>query len=129
MLVRYSIYRSIPILVNVRYRYLVVSRYFDISNESMITQTILGRYSKYRVSNEISSIVCYDSSSLTCIQGQNTEYRMFYEKKSDREIKEEAVIETLKFEHWSALLKNVTSNPQIFFSHSYQISHSCKKKN
>ena len=32
VLVRYSIYRSIAILVNVRYRYLVVSRYFDISN-------------------------------------------------------------------------------------------------
>ena len=44
------------ILVNVRYQYLVVSRYFDISNESMISQTILGRYTsieyrmKYRVS-------------------------------------------------------------------------------
>ena len=56
VLVRYSIYRSIAILVNVRYRYLVVSRYFDISNESMISQTILGRYTsieyrmKYRVS-------------------------------------------------------------------------------
>ena len=35
-----SIYRSIAILVNVRYRYLMVSRYFDISND----QTILGRY-------------------------------------------------------------------------------------
>ena len=32
VLVRYSIYRSIAILVNVRYRYLMVSRYFDISN-------------------------------------------------------------------------------------------------
>ena len=32
VLVRYSIYRSIAILVNVRYRYLVVSRYFDISS-------------------------------------------------------------------------------------------------
>ena len=32
VLVRYSIYQSIAILVNVRYRYLVVSRYFDISN-------------------------------------------------------------------------------------------------
>ena len=32
VLVRYSIYRSIAILVNVRYRYLVVSRYCDISN-------------------------------------------------------------------------------------------------
>ena len=40
VLVRYSIYRSIAILVNVRYRYLMVSRYFDISND----QTILGRY-------------------------------------------------------------------------------------
>ena len=30
VLVRYSIYRSIAILVNVRYRYLMVSRYFDI---------------------------------------------------------------------------------------------------
>ena len=55
VLVRYPIYRSIAILVNVRYRYLVVSRYFDISNESMISQTILGRYTsieyrmKYRV--------------------------------------------------------------------------------
>ena len=28
-----SIYRSIAILVNVRYRYLMVSRYFDISND------------------------------------------------------------------------------------------------
>ena len=35
VLVRYSIYQSIAILVNVRYRYLVVSRYFDISNESI----------------------------------------------------------------------------------------------
>ena len=51
MLVRYSIYRSIAIHVNVRYRYLVVSRYFDISNESMISQTILGRYTsiEYRM--------------------------------------------------------------------------------
>ena len=40
MLVRYSIYRSIAILVNIRYGYLMVSRYFDISND----QTILGRY-------------------------------------------------------------------------------------
>ena len=40
VLVRYSIYRSIAILVNVRYQYLMVSRYFDISND----QTILGRY-------------------------------------------------------------------------------------
>ena len=40
VLVRYSIYRSIAILVNVRYRYLMVSRYFDISNDQMI----LGRY-------------------------------------------------------------------------------------
>ena len=32
VLVRYSIYRSIAILVNVRYRYFTVSRYFDISN-------------------------------------------------------------------------------------------------
>ena len=40
VLVRYSIYRSIAILVNIRYRYLMVSRYFDISND----QTILGRY-------------------------------------------------------------------------------------
>ncbi len=32
VLVRYSIYRSIAILVNVRYRYLMVSRYFDISD-------------------------------------------------------------------------------------------------
>ena len=40
VLVRYSIYPSIAILVNVRYRYLMVSRYFDISND----QTILGRY-------------------------------------------------------------------------------------
>ena len=30
VLVRYSIYRSITILAKVRYRYLVVSRYFDI---------------------------------------------------------------------------------------------------
>ena len=36
----HSIYRSIAMLVNVRYRYLMVSRYFDISND----QTILGRY-------------------------------------------------------------------------------------
>ena len=54
VLVRYSI--CIAILVNVRYRYLVVSQYFDISNESMTSQTILGRYTsieyrmKYRVS-------------------------------------------------------------------------------
>ena len=40
VLVRYSIYRRIAILVNVRYRYLMVSRYYDISND----QTILGRY-------------------------------------------------------------------------------------
>ena len=42
VLVRYSIYRSIAILVNVRYRYLMVSRYliYRISND----QTILGRY-------------------------------------------------------------------------------------
>ena len=40
VLVRYSIYRSIAILVNVLYQYLMVSRYFDISND----QTILGRY-------------------------------------------------------------------------------------
>ena len=34
VLVRYSIYRRIATLVNVRYRYLVVLWYFDISNES-----------------------------------------------------------------------------------------------
>ena len=36
VLVRYSIYRSIAILVNVRYRYFTVSRYFDISKYRMI---------------------------------------------------------------------------------------------
>ena len=66
VLVRYSIYRSIAILVNVRYRYLVVSRYFDISNIEWINDQSDDTWAiyKYRVSNEISSIVWYDSWSL-----------------------------------------------------------------
>ena len=66
VLVRYSIYRSIAILVNVRYRYLVVSRYFDISNIEWINDLSDDTWAiyKYRVSNEISSIVWYDSWSL-----------------------------------------------------------------
>ena len=58
VLVRYSIYRSIAILVNVRYRYLVVSRYFDISNIEWINEQSDDTWAiyKYRVSNEISSI-------------------------------------------------------------------------
>ena len=66
VLVRYSIYRSIAILVNVRYRYLVVSRYFDISNIEWINDQSDDTWAiyKYRVSNEISSIVWYDSWTL-----------------------------------------------------------------
>ena len=66
VLVRYSIYRSIAILVYVRYRYLVVSRYFNISNIEWINDQSDDTWAiyKYRVSNEISSIVWYDSWSL-----------------------------------------------------------------
>ena len=35
VLVRYSIYRSIAILAKIRYRYLVLSRYFDIIERSL----------------------------------------------------------------------------------------------
>ena len=43
VLVRYSVYRSIVILVNVRYLYLMVSRYFDISNDQTILNDVPSR--------------------------------------------------------------------------------------
>ena len=65
VLVRYSIYRSIAILVNVRYRYLVVSRYYDISSIVWIVDLPDDIWAIFQVSNQISSIVWYDSWSLT----------------------------------------------------------------
>ena len=59
MLVRYSIYRSIVILVNIRYRYFMVSRYFDISSIDRVSidQTILGKLVRSGISSFDTSIL------------------------------------------------------------------------
>ena len=71
VLVRYSIYRSIAILVNVRYRYFTVSRYFDISKYRMIRR-YLGDIRTIRNIVDRYFDTSSSSSSSDCCAGQRS---------------------------------------------------------